>query len=401
MKAKHINTLLFACILTSVSINSGYSQTDIGVHQLNSVDSLANLFLKKWHIIGAQIAMSRNEKLIYNRGFGYANLSQQTPVQTNSLFRIASVSKPITSVAVMKLYEQGKIGLDDIVFGSKGILNDQQYSNILDPAVKEITIRMLLQHTGGWNRDKSGDPMFETLLISNKMKMASPPDAISIIQYVLANQKLDFSPGTNYSYSNFGFCILGRVIEKISGMTYEDYVIQNILRPNHIDDMVPGRSLPENAVKNEVHYYDCQESQLVASCFDSSRNVPCPYGGFNIEAMDSHGEWIASAEDLVKFMLGVDKCKSWPDILKPSTVDTMTKHSEHNLNYAMGWEVDENNKWWHNGSLPGTFSEMVRTSNGMTLAILTNSWPCTQAEKNEISRDIDLLISNAFAKVNQ
>ena len=82
---------------------------------------------------------------------------------------------------------------------------------------REVTIHQLLQHTGGWDRDKSFDPMFHNNQICEELKIPSPALQKDIIRYMV-RQPLDFNPGERYAYSNFGYCLLGRVIEKVTGM---------------------------------------------------------------------------------------------------------------------------------------------------------------------------------------
>ena len=123
------------------------------------IDRSVNSFLKTWKVKGASVAVTKDEKLVYAKGFGTANDETGEEVKPGHLFRIASVSKLITAVAVMKLYEEGKLGLDDKVFGAQGILNDSIFLTYRDSRYEDITIRHLLNHTAGWSR-YAGDPMF-------------------------------------------------------------------------------------------------------------------------------------------------------------------------------------------------------------------------------------------------
>ena len=104
---------------------------------LTSLDNHINRFMDRWGIVGASVALVKDGKLLYAKGFGYANQEQQEEVQPEHLFRVASVSKLITAVAVMKLVEEGSISLDDQVFGKEGILNDSIYLDFRDRKVKD------------------------------------------------------------------------------------------------------------------------------------------------------------------------------------------------------------------------------------------------------------------------
>ena len=391
-----MKTKLFSIIILFLSSVNSYSQTGLYVPQLASFDTAMLKFMEAYNVPGGQLAITYHGRLVYNRGFGFANIATRDSVYPNDIFRVASVSKPITSLACMKLFEQGLLNLDAKVFGKEGILNDVIYQTILDPLVTNITVRMLLQHGGGWNRDISGDPMFDAYNIAKTMGVSSPPSPSVVIQYVLAHKMLDFSPGTQSQYSNFGFCVLGRVIEKITGQTYENYVRNNILLPLGITDMHLGFNLLENQLPNEVNYYDYSGAPLAYSVYNNSTLVPWPYGGFNVEFMDSHGGWVASSQDLLKLVCAFDRFDSRPDILTAATIDTMTKPSSHNPNYGCGIAVNTYNNWWHIGSVPGTSSEIVRGGNlQINWVILLN----TRDQNGDIYPAMDNLVWSVLPSI--
>ena len=363
-------------ILINFSLSCLFAQTGLHVPQLNNFDTAMVGFMSAHNIPGGQLAITRMGKLVYNRGFGLANVAAGDSVYPKSTFRIASLSKPVTAVTIMKLYQKGLISLDAKVFGTNGILNDPAYQTLLDPRDTLITIRMLLQHRGGWNASISGDPLFEnTYNIATFMGVQSPPAPEIIIKYILANKMLDFTPGTQAQYSNFGFCVLGKVIEKITGQSYNNHVRDTILTPLGINTMKLGFNLPADQLPNEVRYYDYPTAPYLYSVYDNTTLVPGPYGGFNIESMDALGRWVASAEDIVKLICGFDRFNTRPDFLTPATIDTMTKPSSVNPNIACGLGVDNVNKnWWHYGSLYGSSSALIRFKNSqVNIAMLFNS----------------------------
>ena len=197
---------------------------------------------------------------------------------------------------------------------------------------------------------------------------------------------LDFDPGTRYVYSNFGYCLLGRVIEKVTGKSYEDFVRTSILAPLKIRDMHIGKTLEDGRRKNEVKYYAKGSG---ASVFggNAGKKVRFPYGAWHLEAMDSHGGWVSSAVDLVRFAAAFDDPARSP-ILKQATIQTMFERpkgpSAYEKNgrpkaayYACGWLVrpvgffgKSNN--WHNGALSGTSTILVRRYDGLNWAVLFN-----------------------------
>jgi CubicO group peptidase (beta-lactamase class C family) len=363
-------SLLFTCT-QSVKAQTGYYSPSL----VNFDVAMANL-LKNYDIPGGQLAITYKGRLVYSRGFGLADETAKTAVCPDNIFRIASLSKQITAITIMHLYEQGRVGLNDTVFGPNGILNDSIYQTVMDPRVYGITVKHLLSHQGGWDRNISGDPMFSTYNIALAMSVPPPANIETIIQYMLSKEMLDFAPGKNAGYSNFGFGILGRVIKKITNQSYETYVRDTILAPLGITDMHCGRSLLINKFPKEVRYYDDPTAPLVRSIFDTTILVPYPFGGFNMETLESGGGWVASAQDLCKLMCAVDKFSTRPDILLSATINTMATpiHSVFGNPYALGWFINTtSNNWWHDGLLTGTMAYQARRNTEINYALLVNS----------------------------
>lgn len=368
-----------AVMFTLISFNHFlYCQADN-----RQVDALVEAFMKKWELPGGQFAMSYNGNIIYTKGYGHANTETKEAVTTSSLFRIASCTKPFTSVAVMQLVEQGRLQLADKVFGPNGILDEPEFRTIKDKRVLNVTINELLTHTGGWDSNIEGDPMFMSVQIAEAEKVKPPAMQNAIIRYVLANMELNHAPGTTYAYSNFGFCVLGRVLEKVTGKAYGELIHENILNISGSQSMRLGKNLENEKFPNEVSYYGCPGEMTTKSVYGNGETVPWPYGGFNILAMDSHGEWIASAEDLVKFLIAVGN----NSLISESTYKLMTTvPGIKNDTYAKGWAVNGGNIW-HTGSLPGTATEIVKATNGYSWALLFNK----RSLNNDIWSDLDKL----------
>ena len=326
-------------------------------------------FMARYNVPGMAVAIARNGRLEFSAGFGSADKDAGAPVSDNSRFRIASLSKPITSTAIFSLIEAGAIRLDDRVFGEGGVLGNR-YGPLRDPRVANITVDHLLTHTGGgWPNDRH-DPMFSEPRLG----------ADKLISSTVGTRPLNTDPGTHYAYSNFGYCILGRIIETVSGQSYSAYTRQRILRPSGIKSMRIAGNRRSDRARGEVSYY--------------AQNDGNPYG-MNVARMDAHGGWIASAPDLVRFLTHVDRFNSVRDILKKRTVKKMTTASSTSPNYARGWGVNTIGNWWHTGSLPGTTAVMVRTSGGFCWAALANS----RVPNSQINLHQDQLIWNMVRSV--
>jgi CubicO group peptidase (beta-lactamase class C family) len=378
-----IGALSLALAACSGCQSSGDGDGTGGVTPAESFESVIPPLMSKWNIPGGAVALARNEAIVLTAAYGIADKNGSVAVTGGSLFRLASLSKPVTAAAILKLHEAGQLDLEAKVFD---ILNDVEPppGATVDPRLADITVLDLLRHSGGWDRAVSFDPMFRSREIAAAMGVATPADAAAIVRY-MKGQPLDFDPGTRYAYSNFGYCLLGRIIEKITGQGYEEYVKAAVLTPAGAAGMRLGLSLETGRAAGEVVYYDYAGAPLAPSVFDSGpATVPWPYGGFAIEPMDAHGGWLASAADLLRFILAVDGRAIKPDILQKATVDLMVarpplaEYEGSATYYALGWQVrptggDAN--WWHTGSLPGTSTIMVRTANNMGWVALFNSRP--------------------------
>lgn len=338
------------------------------------MEAAAEDFAKKYSVPALSVAIAYRERLCYAGAFGMADADKSEKLTPQHRFRIASVSKPITAVTIMKLVEQGRLRLTDRVFGENGILGTAYGKRPYGRNVERITVDHLLTHSaGGWdNQGPEPDPMFLDSALTHAR----------LIAWTLDHLPLKREPGEKYAYSNFGFCLLGRIIEKITGASYEQYVRDNVLRVCGIKNMqIAGNTLAERA-ENEVVYVG-----------QSGEN---PYN-MNVRRMDSHGGWIATPTDLVRLLVRTDGFDARPDILRLDTVTSMTEPSKTNAGYARGWCVNRAYNWWHNGSLPGTTTIMVRTSSGFCWAALAN----TRRPGSPMDGDLDRLIWEMVGKVTR
>jgi len=343
---------------------SDYKETGIIDHQVNS-------FINKWRIRGVSLAITKDERLVYAKGFGIANNETGEEVKPGHLFRIASVSKLITAVAIMKLYEENRLDLDERVFGMNGILNDSIFETYRDKRIESVTIRHLLNHTAGWS-GYSGDPMFNSLSIARKMGVKAPVSFDHVVQYALS-RRLNYKPGTRYSYSNLGYAILGEIIERKSGMPYQDYVVMNLLKPLDIHDMHIGKSYYHEKYPNEVRYHSSAGKMTTYSMDGSGERVPIYYGGNNIELLGPAGGWVASAPELIKFLTAIDGFSEQPDILSSKTIDLMSDPDFAGKG-LYGWRgSDKHGTWWRTGYLTGSSALMVRQNDGINWVVMMNT----------------------------
>ncbi len=330
-------------------------------------------FIRTWELKGASFALMKDDKLLYSKGYGFANVEDSIPMDVMHVFRIASVSKLITAVGIMKLQEEGLLKLGDRVFGPEGILNDSLYLNIKDKRTRRITVENLLRHQGGFS-NAFGDPMFSPVAIAQKMNVPPPADLNTMIRFVLS-RRLSYTPGESTAYSNIGYGILSKVIEKVSGEAYESYIRKHILYPSGCFDMHLGKNLYEERLPNEVKYYEVDDAERIPACDGSGKLVPRSNGGNNIEGLYGAGGWVASPSELLRFLAAIDKNSGISDILTPASIDEMTQNLSHTL--PIGWiETNARGDWTRTGTLAGTSALMKRQANGYSWVFLTNtsSW---------------------------
>lgn len=372
-------------------------------------DDLLRAFTMQHGVAGAALAVGRAGVIEYARSIGWADIDQQIPVEPHSLFRIASLSKPVTAIAIMRQVECGALSLEGLVW--EFLKLDTPH----DVRWKQVTVRHLLQHTGGWDRSASFDPMFRSVEFAAEAGMSPPADPSAIIRAML-RRPLDFDPGTRYAYSNFGYCLLGRVLESLpssQGKSYEQLVREQVLTPVGALSPRIGRTLTTQV--DEVRYYMPATGERVRedSVFAPGTPVDPPYGAWALEAMDSHGGWISSAPDMVRFAMGCDLpseavssnvASRRPSLLNAASIASLWAEpvsyplQDPNVWYACGWNVrrdgsGEGRNTWHLGALDGTSTLLVRRWDGMTWCVLFNQRKNVVGD--ELARLIDPLLHPA------
>jgi CubicO group peptidase (beta-lactamase class C family) len=357
-------------------------------------EKVVNSFLRKWSIAGASVAVSKNGKLIFARGFGYADTVAKTEAQPYNQFRIASISKLITAIAVMKLQEEGRLSLQSKVFGPDGILNDPLFDEPKDKRVYDITIGHLLSHEAGWSQ-RYGDQMFMPIVVAEKLKVKPPVDTKMILRFAL-DKRLQYTPGMGRAYSNLGYSILGLVIEKVTGIPYEKYCKQAILEPLGIYDMTLAGNLQSERAPFEVTYYETSDVVLKPSIYGTGELVPPRYGGNDIRSLGGAGAWIATAPDLMRLMLAIDGFQTRPDILGNQSIQFMTDIS--NGFAPVGWKATVmDGNWWRTGSFPGSAGMLKRQPDGIAWVVLLNS---SAWNGPEIYSYISNMMNRVIPKIN-
>ena len=341
--------------------------------ELAGFDNAMQSFMQARNIPSGGLAVTRNGSLVLARGYTYTDEADYMITQPTSLFRIASISKPLTATAILRLVQDGRLSLSSKVTDLISLTPPPNQSP--DSRLTNITVRHLLQHLGGWDRDMTFDPMFRDVIIAGNLGIPVPISQANIRTY-MTGQPLQHNPGTRYAYSNYGYSLLGQIITAVTGLPYADYVNQVVFNPLQLTRPTLGRTLPANRLPTEVKYHS---QYFTVSVVDGSgSSVPFPYGGWNLENMDAHGGWLASAIDLVRFAASFDDPSSNP-MLNESSISTLFGLPENiapgnytpgDWYYACGWDVRDwgsgNRNTWHTGSLTGTHTLMVRRGSDRT-----------------------------------
>lgn len=340
--------------------------------ELHAMDSIMQRYLKRWEIHGAQLAISRHDSLLYARGFGYADKDRQIPMEPSYIMRMASVSKLVTATGIMKLRDMGKIRLSDKVFGPMGILNDTFYVNsIRDKRYFDITVEQLLRHKAGFT-NYAGDAIFSTRYIMQQNHLTTPPDHRTLLRIVL-RRHLGYTPGTAQRYCNIGYTLLSLIIEKRTGMSYENFMQRYVLNPAGCYDFHIAGNYLKDRRKNETVYYMHSSSVPVPEFNNSGRMVVRCYGENDITTALGAGAWVASAAELCRLVASIDGDRTVPDVISPQAVKLMTQEMPDHQ-FSLGWNFTPRNRpWIRTGSLVGTSALVLRYPDGECWVFITNT----------------------------
>jgi N-acyl-D-amino-acid deacylase len=333
---------------------------------LERINQRVRLQMARTSIPGVSLAVARAGSLVLARGYGWANVAAHEQVEPRTLFGLASVSKSLTAVTVLKLVEAGKLNLDarafELLDRLKSIPGDE-----VDPRVRTITIRQLLQHTGGWDRKLSGDANSFSQRVAERMQVKPPITPEQLARFMLG-QKLDFDPGSSSRYSNFGYIVLGLVIERVTGQPYEQAVRAITLQPLGLGAIrldVPRR---KGYIPGEAHRY-------------GPRGGEDRQGGHLLITMASGG-WLATATDLVRFLIALDGARG-PRFLGPAMLRAMIAPPAPPIRpradgsyFGLGWDqvrrTPQGAFYCKGGGLQGMHAHIEHTESGIDWALLWN-----------------------------
>jgi CubicO group peptidase (beta-lactamase class C family) len=373
---------------------------------LESFDKAMQEVIKKYDVPGTSLAVTKDGKLLLSKGYGYADRDKQESMTPQTLFRMGSINKTLTAVMVLKLVEDGKLKLDDPVLP---LLEKAGIASVppVDPRAKDIRIRQLLQHSAGFDRERSGDPFFQPRLTDIARKQGIAPVSCDAIIRDSLQSKLDFTPGERHAYSNTGYCILGRVIETVTGESYRAFSSRGFLLPATGKGFQAASSTESRPGETKYYAYAGEPLQRGAPGV-ANANVPSPYGSYSVENMDALGAWVATPTDVLKFFLAIDGARGERLLNEESvramrTEPVLTQNGNPRNFYAAGIHVtrsDKGDNWWHGGSQPGLQALALRTRQGYAWVVAFNSRP-EPSRRSAFFKDIDQALWGAANAVRE
>lgn len=378
----------------TIELNSTLSNNDSELDIAQVLDSKIERFMARWGVVGASFALMKDEKLIYAKGYGWANKEREERCGPHNIFRVASVSKLITAVAIMKLCDEGKLTLESKLFGSGGVLQDS-FPNYSDKRLEMITVEHLLRHRGGFST-RAGDPLFSLAQIGENLNLKRAVNRTELTSYIL-RKRLSFTPGSGTSYSNFGYLLLSIVIEAITEQSYWSYIKEEILEPNGVVDFQQAKNFYQERYHNEVRYYPTPGDAPILPFYGGKDSVMRCYGGNNIELLEGAGGWLASAAELLRFVALIDGKEGIPDILSSESIAQM--HSSSTSELPIGWMRSlPDGTLIRSGYFSGSNALIRHNSNGYSWAFLTNS---STWKSGGLYRYIDFTIRDALTTIDE
>jgi serine beta-lactamase-like protein LACTB, mitochondrial len=341
--------LLLLAIL--IVLPSSAQENPLSTEKRAQMEKAVSVFMSTNSIPGVSIAVVQNNRLVWSTGFGMSDLEDFTPATRSTLYRLGSISKPITAVAILQLSERGKLDLDAPV---------QKYCPFFPQKDAPITSRQLLGHLSGirhYNPDGKGDVPEDSARHFSSMQESLQ---------LFANDPLVAKPGTTFHYSTYGYTVLGCVLEGASSQKYLDFVRENIFHPAAMEQTQVDDSFA--IIPHRTRWYHKDQSGAVhnAGVLDSSYKIP-------------GGGLISSADDMANFGIAILSGK----LLKPATQQAMlTRQHVANgnvTNYGLGWGVDDKfgiHTVGHSGGQQGTSTGIVlapdKSAGAIVLANMDN-----------------------------
>lgn len=375
------------------------------VVELERFDTDMQSVLQTRSIPGGSLVVVKDGRLVFARGYGWADAEADEPFSPDSLCQIASLSKTITAAVVMKLVDEGRLSLTNRVF-DRLLLSPAQYpGSTNDSRMTNITVRQILNHSAGWlshlARNPSGAPGFDAVLwpelTMREMGLAAPATPTELVRWLLG-RPLQAAPGTQTEYSSIGFLVAGRLIEATTGRTFEASAT-DLLAGAGITRTRIGRNRAADRWPGEAVCY--LHPSITAADISGTDNwaepkpldFDLPYA-YPLASIDSAAGFVASAIDHARLIASIDGLATFPDLLTTNSVNAMASG-------MLGWDSfassggasPQTGIWGKLGFMPGSIAKGVKWRNGVIYVYLLNCW-----EKGAVP-DLDARLESSFARI--
>jgi CubicO group peptidase (beta-lactamase class C family) len=340
------------------------------LHAQNPVKHISEYFnhLHTFDQFNGNALIAVNNKIIYQQSLGFADQNKKILHTKNTQFPIASITKPFTATAILQLKQKGKLSLDDAV---QKYLYEFPYQN--------VTIRHLLSNTSGLPQYYD---IFNNIMEQDPTRLISNHDLIPV--FVQNNLPLQFNPGDQWEYNNTNFCIAALIIEKVSGLTFAEYLHTYIFNPAGMKNTLQPANRKDVSPQQAERY---TFTNLYTTTLENTRNIPDVFTINERSNFYGNGGMISTAEDLYQFdkslyngsLLGAEELEEAFTPAKLNNGKNATYYlDEKEVYYGLGWEIFSDEKYgkvvFHDGSLSGLTTMLMRNiTKKQTIIILDNT----------------------------
>ncbi len=325
----------------------------------DQIDAIIENAINEIQLVGASGGVMRNNEVILARGYGYADLNKKVEATEHTVYRIGSITKQFTALAIMVLVEQGKVNLNDIML---------DYLPNYPQRDHKVTIDQLLNHTSGIKSYTDIEKFWE---ISERDLSRNE------IVDLFSSEPIEFSPGENFQYNNSGYYLLGLIIENVSGMSYADFLKTNVWQPLEMFDTYYLGKIKN--VKNIATGYDHKDNGFVLA---RALGMDNPFSG---------GSLGSSVLDLLKWQTALNENKlisrqSYNKMIEPGIL-TDGKHTTYGYGFFMS-NLNGHRKIDHGGTINGFRAQLsAYPDDGFTVTVLCNLNSAPQAQlESQVSR---------------
>jgi serine beta-lactamase-like protein LACTB len=336
----------------------------LSVRQISSIDSTINELMMRTLTPGVSVAVTEDKNIIWSKGYGKADLENDIPAKSNTVYRLASVSKPITAVAIMQLVEQRKIDLDSPI---------QKYIPSFPKKKYPITTRQLLGHLSGVRHYRGEDEF-------NMEPFKNLTEGLEVFK----SDSLMHKPETQFTYSTYGYVLLGVIIESVSGIDYVDYLKENIFKRCGMNQTYSDE--PMEIIRHRARFYDIVDGKMVNARYINS-SFRWPGGGL-----------LSTSEDLARFAIALQSGQLVKPLTLREMVTTLKTADGKVTNYGLGWITGLSKypeAYWHGGIQPGATTALaIIPKKNISVIVLTNIGTIGGAEIDSITGKIVGIVSN-------